>query len=69
MESVWQQMEKSGTLSLGAPGSTRKVLRMPGRQAWPLSVAPLGWRKQRACYGVASPLKFTEIFTRDGGRQ
>ena len=60
---------KSGTLSLGAPGSTRKVLRMPGRQAWPLSVAPLGWRKQRACYGAASPLKFTEIFTRDGGRQ
>ena len=61
---------KSGTLSLGAPGSTSKVLRMPGRQACPLSVAPLslGWRK-RACYGAASPLKFTEIFTRDGGRQ
>lgn len=61
---------KSGTPSLGAPGSTSKVLRMPGRQACPLSVAPLslGWRK-RACYGAASPLKFTEIFTRDGGRQ
>lgn len=67
--SKWKKVRNPVT---GGPWVHTQVLRMPGRQrqACPLSVAPfsLGGRKH-VCYGAASPLKFTEIFTRDGGRQ